>query len=185
MKKDRTRMTDAATVVLSRARDAEDSGGIVGIVVAEMRAADGSLRTRTVHNLVTAAGDQVYAARGAGLGSPPAAPTGMKLGNGDTPPTKTGAAAALDEYLSDSNKAFDVGYPTVVAGVATYRVTYEPGEATSVDPIEEAVIVNDSIASDATSPVENTVSRAVLEGIGAKGAGDTLTVTWTHTLLGA
>lgn len=37
----------------------------------------------------------------------------------------------------------------------------------------------------ATSSAANTIARALLSGIGSKGAGDSLQITWTHTILGA
>lgn len=46
------------------------------------------------------------------------------------------------------------------------------------------VLVTDALAN-ATSSAANTIARALLSGIGSKGAGDSLTITWTHTLLGA
>jgi len=69
--------------------------------------------------------------------------------------------------------------------VATYKRTYAAGEATTASAITEAVIVNDTIATDATSAAAATISRVLLTGIGSKGASDTLTITWTHTILGA
>ena len=53
------------------------------------------LRSGRSQNLVTQIGDQVYAERGAAIASPPAAPTGMKLGTGSTSASKSGAGAAL------------------------------------------------------------------------------------------
>ena len=50
--------------------------------------------------------------------------------------------------------------------------------------LREAVIVNDTIATDATSTAANTISRILVTGISAKGASDTLTATWNHDLLG-
>jgi hypothetical protein len=64
------------------------------------------------------------------------------------------------------------------------EATYGPGKATTASPITEAVIVIDTLA-DATSTAANTVSRVLLTGIGSKASTDTLTVTWTHKLLGA
>ena len=162
-----------------------DRGQIVGHVVAELRGPDGQLKGRCeVHNLITAVGDQLYASRGAGLTSS-ATPTGMKLGAGSTAVAKTGAGAALVTYLSGSNKAFDATFPSCAAGVASYKRTYAAGEATTGSPITEAVIVTDTIATDATSSAANTASRVLLAGIGSKGAADVLTITWTHTILGA
>ena len=115
-------------------------------------------------NLITAEGDQLYASRGA---------------------AKTGAGAALVTYLAGSNKAFDATFPSAAGGVVTYKRTYAPGEATTASAITEAVIVNDTIATDATSAAAATISRALVSGVGSKAAGDTLTITWTHTILGA
>ena len=159
--------------------------GIVGRVVVEWHDADGNLTHRSEQdNLVTAVGDQLYASRGAGLSSS-ATPTGMKLGTGTTAAAKTGAGAALVTYLSGSNKAFDATFPSATGGVATYKRTYAAGEATSASNITEVVIVTDAIATDATSTAANTVSRALLASPAPKAAGDTLTITWTHTVLGA
>lgn len=113
---------------------------------------------------------------------------GMKLGTGSTAVAKSGAGAALVTYLSDSHQAFDSGFPstsgTSGGRVVTYKVTYAAGKATTASAITEVVIFWDFLA-DATSSAANTISRALLSGIGSKGASDTLTVTWTHTLLGA
>ena len=180
-----TRLTDDIASSMTRPRDGVSSATIRGHVVVEVHGPDGRLKGRCeTHNLVTAVGDQLYASRGAGLTSS-AAPTGMKLGAGSTAVAKTGAGAALVTYLSGSNKAFDATYPSATGGVVTYRRTYAPGEATTASPITECVIVNDTIATDATSAAAATISRVLLTGIGSKAAGDTLTVTWTHTILGA
>jgi hypothetical protein len=140
------------------------------------------------HNLVTQVGDQLYAERGAGISSPPATPTGMKLGTGSTSAAKTGAGAALTTYLTDSHQAFDATYPqSSLSGSArrvTYIVTYAPGKATSASPITEAVIVNETLA-DATSAAAATVARCIITGVGSKGAGETLTITWVHDLMGS
>lgn len=174
-----------------------DRSGVVGTLTLERFDKDGKLLEKFVgKNIVTSVGDQMYAERGAGLGSAPAAPTGMRLGtganSGGSAPAKTGAASALSTYLSGSNKAFDATYPQSSqpggAGTArriTYRRTYAAGEATTGSAITEAVIVNDTIATDATSPQGNTISRIAVSGISAKGASDTLTATWNHDLLGA
>ena len=165
--------------------DPKDVTGIRGIVVAELYDADGSLKARCeVHNLVTNTGDQYYAGRAALSTGLPAQVTGMKLGTGSTAPAKSGAGAALVTYLTDSHQANDGGYPTAAAGVVTHRVTYAAGKATSASPITEVVLVTDALAN-ATSSAANTICRALLSGIGSKGAGDSLQVTWTHTILGA
>lgn len=162
-----------------------EHAGIRGTVTAELHGPDGKLKAScTVHNLITAVGDRMYASRGAGL-TTSATPTGLKLGTGSTAVAKTGAGAALVTYLSGSNKAFDSTFPSEAAGVVTYKRTYTPGEATTASPITEVVLPTDAIGTDATSSAANTAARALLSGIGSKGAGDTLTVTWTHTILGS
>lgn len=175
-----------------------DNNAITGTLVIERRDEHGELIERFEGtNLVTQVGDQMYGERGGGVSGAPAAPTGIRLGTGATSGgnavAKTGTGAALTTYLSGSNKAFDSTYPqssTVVVGPDTkrrivYKRTYAAGEATTASPITEAVIVNDTIATDATSPAANTISRIAVTGISAKGASDTVTVTWNHDLLGA
>lgn len=113
---------------------------------------------------------------------------GMKLGTGSTAVSKSGAGAALVTYLTGSDQAFDATYPqgsgTSGGRVITYKVTYAAGTATTASAITEIVIFLDFLA-DATSSAANTICRALLAGIGSKGASDTLTATWTHTVLGA
>lgn len=165
--------------------DLIDRNGVQGVVIAELRDADGNLKARCeTHNLVTNTGDQYYAGRAALSTGLPAQVTGMKLGTGSTAPAKTGGGAALTTYLSDSHQALDGGYPTAVAGVATFRATFAAGKATTASPVTEVVLVTDALAN-ATSVAANTIARALLSGIGSKGAGDTLQITWTHTILGA
>lgn len=182
-----TRVRDAVTASMGRGRDADCGVTIMGTVVAELFDKDGNLKAReVVKNLVTAVGDQLYASRGAGL-TTSAVPTGMRLGTGSTAVAKTGAGAAIVTYLSGSNKAFDATFPSATGGVVTYKRTYAAGEATTASAITEVVINNDTITNDnaTTATAANTISRALLTGIGSKGASDTLTITWTHTILGA
>jgi hypothetical protein len=167
-----------------------DNNQIVGHLILERHDEHGNLVERFEgKNLVTQVGDQVYGERGGGVSGAPAAPTGMKLGTGSTAVAKTGAGAALVTYLSGSNKAFDSTYPqSSLNGSSrriTYKRTYAAGEATTASAITEAVIVNETIATDATSTAANTISRILVTGISAKGASDTLTATWSHDLLGA
>lgn len=181
---DVSRAGDAAAV--ERGKGSVDDALAAGWVVAEVTGPDGQVKSRcATRNLITTAGDNVYVGRGSGASGAAAAPTGMKLGAGSTAVAKTGAGAALVTYLSGSNKAFDSTFPSVSGNVATYKRTYAAGEATTASPITEAVIVNDTIGTDATSAAANTVARVLLTGIGSKGASDTLTITWTHTITGA
>lgn len=176
---------DGVHSTMASGREVDDRSGAIGLVVAELTGPDGELKARCeVHNLITNVGDQYYAGRAALSSGQPAQVTGMKLGTGSTTPAKSGAGAALVTYLSNSHQADDGGYPTASAGVVTHRVTYAAGKATTASPITEVVLVTDTLA-DATSSAANTISRALLTGIGSKGALDTLTVTWTHTILGA
>ena len=165
-----------------------DTMGLRGNVEWELSCDGVVLRSGHSKNLVTQVGDQLYAERGAAIASPPATPTGMKLGTGSTATSKSGAGAVLTTYLTNSHLAFDSTYPSSsLSGSArriTYICTFGAGKATSASPITEAVIVNDTLA-DATSAEAATVARALLVGIGSKGAGETLTVTWTHDLMGA
>lgn len=177
-------VADNISATMERPRATASELSIHGTVIAELRGPDGNLKGYCeTHNLVTAVGDQLYASRGAGL-TTSALPTGMKLGSGSTAVAKTGAGAALVTYLSGSNQAFDGSFPTVSGGVATYKVTYAAGTATTASPITEVVIPTDAISSNATSTAANTIARALLTGIGSKGASDTLTITWLHTILG-
>lgn len=146
---------------------------------------DGVVKREGVsHNIITQVGDSMYAGRGAGVTSPPNAPTGMKLGTGSTAVAKTGAGAALVTYLTNSHQAFS-GTPTGAAQSTIWRITYAAtfaaGKATSAGAITEAVIVNETLA-DATSAAAATVARVLLTGIGSKGAADTLAITWTHDI---
>lgn len=162
-----------------------DNTAIHGLVVAELRGPDGKIKARCeTRNLITSVGDQYYAGRAALASGLPAQVTGMKLGTGSTAVAKTGAGAALVTYLSNSHQAIDGSYPTASGGVVTWRATFAAGKATTASAITEAVLCTDTLA-DATSTAANTIARVLLTGIGSKGASDTLTVTWSHTILGA
>lgn len=145
----------------------------------------------SARNLVTQIGERMYAERGASIAGAPAAPTGMKLGTGSTSPAKTGTGAALATYLSDSDQAFEGSYPASSVSGASRRISYRsvwgPGKATSANPVTEVALVNETL-TDASSVAAATVARALLSGANAipsKGAGETLTITWYHDLLGA
>lgn len=184
--RDNTRLGDGVST--DRGKGYDSPVQMIGEVVAELYGPGGELKGRCVtKNLITAVGDQIYASRGSGASSPPAAPTGMRLGTGSTAVAKTGAGAAIVTYLSGSNKAFDSTFPSATGGVVTYKRTYAAGEATTGSAITEVVINNDTITNDnaTTATAANTMARALLTGIGSKGASDTLTITWTHSLLGS
>ena len=182
---DNSQIRDELAAVMDRSRGLDDKAGLHGTVVAELRDEHGNLKARCeTHNLITAVGDQYYAGRAALSSGLPAQVTGMKLGTGSTAVAKTGAGAALVTYLSNSHQADDGTYPTATGGVVTHRVTYAAGKATSASAITEVVLVTDTLA-DATSTAANTICRALLSGIGSKGASDSLQITWTHSILGA
>lgn len=160
----------------------------IGHVVAEIRDEHGNLKSRSEQdNLITQVGDQIFAERGAGIGAL-AAPTGMRIGTGSTAAAKTGAGAAIVTKVTGGNLAFDATYPqSALNGSArriTWRCTYGPGVATSGSNIAEAVLVNDTIASDVATAAANTAARTVFTTLGAKGATDSLTITWTFDLQG-
>lgn len=166
-----------------------DVTGIHSRVTWQLHNEDGSLASAGEgENIVTSVGDRMYAGRGAGITSPLAAPTCMKLGISSTTPSKSGAGSGLGTYLSDSHQAFDSTFPSGAAQGngwrITYKVTYAAGKATSASAITEAVLVNDTLAN-ATTASGSTIARILLTGIASKGAGQTLTITWTHDLLGA
>lgn len=159
--------------------------GIVGHLVAEMRGPDGEVKSRVeVKNLITQAGDEVIARRAANVGPVPAAPTGMRIGTGGSvAATKTGSGSSIVTRVTGGNKGFDTGFPTFglngSSARVTWRTTFGAGEGTSGTTISEAVLVNDTITTDAASGASNTVARVVLPGLGVKGANDTLILTWT------
>lgn len=183
------RIGDELVVATDRPRDLGSLVLMQGFVLAQMFDERMKLKAEVeVHNLITAYGDAMYAHRGSGITSPPASPTGMRIGTGSTAVAKTGAGAAIVTKVTAGNKTFDSGFPSIGAAplaVVTYKTTYAPGEGTTASPVTEAVIVNDTIATDTATAAANTIARALIAGVGSKGALDTLVLTWTHTLLGA
>lgn len=161
------------------------SSGLSGRIRVLLTGPDGEVITDVTRpNVITRPGDTMYAARGAGVASPPAVPTGMKLGTGTTTPAKTGAGAALGSYLADSHQPLDAT-PThaLVGGLreVTYVATWGTGKATTASAITEVVLVNHAL-TDATSGAAATIARAAVTGVPSKGVGDTLQISWTHTL---
>lgn len=164
-----------------------DQSSIHGHGVAVLTGPDGKPK-QEIHfkNLITQVGDQVYGERGAGVGSLPA-PTGMRLGTGSTAAAKTGAGAAIVTYVSGSSKAFTTGTASSLNGNSrriTYVTQWAAGEATS-SGIREVVVTNEASVTNVAGTAANTTARAVFGAAIDKQAGDTLTVTWHHDLLGA
>jgi hypothetical protein len=167
--------------------------GLIGWGEAVLFDVDGHVKARCeFRNLVTSVGDQYYGERAAGVASPPAQVTGMKLGTASTAVAKTGAGAGLVTYLSDSQQALS-GTPTSTqpggagtARVITFQAIWAAGKANSpATPITEVVIVNETLTDALGAQASATIARALLTGISSKGASDTLTVTWNHSILGA
>ena len=172
-------------------RPTADRGFVRGHGVATVRGPDGAIKQQVAFdNLVTQVGDEYYGERAAGIGSPPDQVTGMRLGTGgaNEAATKTGAGAAIDTYVSGSDKAIDGGFPTSSLSGSSRRITWETswaaGEATA-NGIDEAVITNEDPLTDVAGTAADTIARAVLSPVVNKGAADTLTITWHHDILGA
>lgn len=183
MQNDPTTLVDTASARSATKRGPHDGYGIHGRGVVTVIGPDGAIKQRVpFENLITQVGDQVYAERGSGAATPDA-PTGMRLGTGTTAPAKTGAGAAIGTYVTGSQTAFDGGFPTSALNGSARRITYEAswaaGTATATG-IAEVVITNESPLTDVAGAAANTVSRALLSPTVNKGAGDTLTVTYTH-----
>lgn len=139
-------------------------------------------------NLVTQVGDQYYGERAAGIASPPAQVSGMRLGTGSTAVAKTGAGAAIVTYTTGSSIAISGGFPTSSIPGSARRIQWQTlwsaGVAT-VSGLNEVVITNEASLTNVAGTAANTISRALLSPVVNKGASDTLTVTWNHDLLGA
>lgn len=187
--------TDAQIEAMDGARRAiRDGFDLRGFGVWRLRDGDGGLvLEQPFVNLVTDAGDQ-YAAKKLIQGIAPASPsapsaaTGMKLGStSSTGPAKSGTGAALQSYLTGTNRAFDATFPqssNLGAGlgwVATYQTTWPTGS--TITGIVEAVIVNDS-GTDATSSAANTYARTTGSSV-TKTSTDTFTIVWNWKQLGA
>lgn len=173
--------------------DAQQSPPFTGSVLIQLFDEHGQLKDeRRGGNLITDAGDLLYAGMAIALVTPaaPAQPTkmtGMKLGTGTTAVAKSGAGAALVTYITGSNNPFDASFPATQnlgAGLGVngqYKTTWAAGDVTNA-AITEAVIVNDA-GTDATTTAANTAHRIVFTAIN-KGASDTLVITWNAKFLG-
>jgi hypothetical protein len=162
-----------------------DTARLKGLVRVELHRDGELLDCEIVRNLITQVGDQVYGELGAGIAAAPGAPTGMRLGSGVTAAAKTGAGAAIGTYISGSAQALDAEPGSALNGSSrriTYVVTWAAGTATN-GAITEVALTNIAI-TDAAGSAADTVARAVFTAKD-KQADDTLTVTWTHDLLGA
>ena len=170
-----------------------DKSAIKGHVTVELRRPDpktGEVKVvekRDINNLVTQYGDQFYGERANGIGSHDPV-SGMKLGTGTTAAAKTGAGAAIVTYVTASQMALNATYPqSSLEGSArriTFQSTWEPGEATE-SAIAEAIVTNQTALANNAGTAADTLARVVFSPVINKQAGDTLTITWHHDLLGA
>jgi hypothetical protein len=163
--------------------------GIVGFGVAQLFGPDGELKQEVEFtNLVTDVGDLYYAQRCAS--GTPTAPTGMRLGTGNTAVAKNGAGAAIVTYANASNVALTGGTPTAAAKAAgtgariTWQATWGAGVATG-NGLAEVVLTNESPLTNVAGTAANTIARALLAPVVNKGANDSLVVNWFHDVLGA
>jgi hypothetical protein len=133
-------------------------------------------------NVITDIGDRAYAENGAGVAGAPAVPITMILGTGTTAPTKSGAASTLITPIAGSAVTVTKGASAGTnARTITFTGVFGAGVGTSASPITEAVLTNASTGTAAA--IGNTISRLLLSpAVAAKGALDTLTVTWLHNL---
>jgi hypothetical protein len=189
MKTSPARITDRLHAVAGYSRPHDDPFGLSGWLEVELFDEFGRLKLREiVKNLITQVGDQYYGERAAGIGSPPAQVSGMRLGTGTTAVAKTGAGAAIVTYVSGSSVAIDGSFPTSALSGSSRRIqwktTWGAGVATA-SAIAEVVITNEASLTNVAGTAANTISRALLSPTVNKAAGDTLAVTWNHDLLGA
>lgn len=173
-------------------RPDKDLCGLRGQGWAELRDGDGELKELVAfENLITKVGDNYYGERAAGITSPPAQVTGMKLGTGTTAVAKSGAGAAIVTYVASltASKAIDATWPQATLDVPgcqiQWKTTWNPGEATSGTNWGEVVITNETSLADDAGTAANTISRALLSPTIPKASGDTLAITWNHIALGA
>lgn len=109
--------------------------------------------------------------------------TGMKLGTGSLPKSRSGAGAQLTRYLVGSFQPLDPDYPQIFDENSdetriVWRATWPAGKATTDEPLTEIVLVTDD-STEETSPESATIARALID-IAFKGEKDVLVATWTH-----
>lgn len=190
---DRNGIKDEIQLALDRARGHVSPVGLRGFVEVALlrprRSAAGLevVQFEQIRNLVTQVGDEYYGERAAGIATPPDQVTGMRLGTGTTAAAKTGAGAAIVTYISGSNQAIAGGFPTSALNGSSRRIQWQAvwaaGDSTN-SAITESVITNENPLTDVAGTAANTISRVVFTAVD-KGAPDTLTITWSHDLLGA
>lgn len=169
--------------------EAEEEAFIKGWAAAVLRGPDGEIKFEDIYfNLITQVGDQYYGERAAGIASPPGQVTGERLGTGTTAVAKTGAGAAIVTYVSGSQAAIAGGFPTSALSSSSRRIAWQSAWAAGVATnaaLAEAVITNESPLTDVAGTAANTIARLLLSPTINKAAGDSLTLTWNHDILGA
>ena len=187
---DSTGIGDRLAAAASYSRDgAADASWVRGTLHVLLTGPDGEVKyDATLKNVITQVGEQMYGERGAGLGGAPAAPTGMALGTGSTAVAKTGAGAAMVTGISGSAAALGGTPASALSGGGsnprriTYSQTWAAGVATATG-ISEVVLQNGTATTvPANGTATNVVARALLSPVVNKGAGDSLTITWTHDI---
>lgn len=170
----------------------QEEAGLKGLVVAQLWDENGELKhCDSYSNLITQVGDQLYGERGAGIASPPSLITGMRLGNSASPAAVSKTAtpgATLSAYKAGSNAAIAGGFPTSSLSGSSRRIQFKSSWAAGIatdTTLSEAILVNDTIATDATSALANVISRVLLSPVINKGASDTLDLIWNQDILGA
>lgn len=149
--------------------DAQDLFKAVGRVRLELHDAEGNLlQTEEATNLIVSSGKNVIADR---MNSTPtmAAMSHMAVGTGITAPAV--GDTALGAEVAGSRTA--LGSTTVAANVITYTCTFGAGVGTGA--LTEAGIFNAATGG-------NMLARVTFSVIN-KGASDSLTITWTVTLM--
>lgn len=160
----------------------KNTAGISGYVQVKLFGPDGVLKQSLEGpNLVTDYGDQWLAemARGAA----PTAQANFKCASDDVAAAKSGAGSYLDSnYISGSAHAHDgwVVGATVDSIKAIHK--WEAGEATGT---HRRVGFSKEIDDAADGAATDCIAMHNYGEDIAKAAGDTLTVTWTITFLGA
>lgn len=154
-------------------------------VIAEVYGPDGKLKQREViHNLVTDQGD-IFAA--SAIYTAAYSTWGMKLGTATTAASKSGAGSfiAAGDYVDTSAQALDDSTPKAGGAndICQFRRLWAAGEGTSATINRVAVVDNTTNAGEADAT--HTYAIAVFAAQIAKGADDTLTVTWNVTYTGA
>lgn len=156
-----------------------------GVVTAILRGPDGKIKQKQVtHNLVTDQGDKFAAAA---IYTTAYSTWGMKLGQGTDAEAKSGAGSYVTagDYVSGSAQALDDSTPKAGAtdDICQFRRLFAAGEGT--DNTINAVAITDNTTNAGEADATHTFAYAKFAATIAKGAQDTLTVTWNVTYLGA